>query len=140
MPKLKKWFSVKLIYTNEIVGKPNPKLIDKNFSKDFIAFEEVILLIHAFSFEEAIKKAKSLAKKNESDHINIYDQKVKTRLHSFIECFWLFDDVVKHGTELYSNIITTSARKNKKKFIKDNFPIQQKGSIYMLLHKEFNRS
>lgn len=136
MKKAKEWFSVKIIYINRIEGEPQAELIDENFTPHFIAYEESVVVIRARSFEKAYAKAQRIAKENESEYENKYGQKVITRYFDAIDCFQLFDEKLKDGTEIYSNIIESSTKLERRDFIKQMFPMKE-GMHHMLLNEEF---
>ncbi|MGK0391232.1 MAG: hypothetical protein ACI94Y_003994 [Maribacter sp.] len=137
MKKSKEWFGVKIVYINRIEGEAKPELIDENFMPHFIAYEESVVVIRAKSFKKAYIKAGKIAKENENEYENRYGQKVITRYFDAIDCFQLFDEKLKNGTEVYSNIIESSTKLERRDFIKQMFPIKE-GMYHMLLNDEFN--
>ncbi|MCF8278319.1 MAG: DUF4288 domain-containing protein [Flavobacteriales bacterium] len=133
-----KWFAVKLVYVNEVIGKPDPKLVDNNFKENYVAYEESVVLIKAKSFDEAYVKSEKIGKENEDDYTNIYGQTVQQRLVGEVDCFELLDEPLENGTELYSNIIETSTGKSHGHFISETFKVTT-DMQYMLMNAAFNK-
>jgi hypothetical protein len=137
MKKAKEWFGVKIVYINRIEGEPQAELIDENFRPHFISYEESVVVIRARSSKKAFIKAQKVARENENEYTNKYGQKVVTRYFDAIDCFQLFDEKLKNGTEIYSNIIESSTKLERRDFIKQIFPMKE-GMHHMLLNEELN--
>lgn len=116
------WYAVKLLFESIIVGEPNPQKIDNNYSNQFKTYEESIILVKAQSFEHAYKIAEKKAKEAEMEYYNPYDQMVKCRLVDTIDCFQLFDDELKSGTEVYSRLLHVPVKEKTEKVIEVYYP------------------
>ncbi len=117
-----KWFAVKLLYEGVISGEPSPETIDQNYSRDFKNFEESIILVKAQSFDQAYSIAEKKAKEAEIDYQNPYDESVHWQLIKALDAFWLFDDELVSGTELYSRIIRVAKSVDNDEVIKNLYP------------------
>ncbi|MBQ9115626.1 MAG: DUF4288 domain-containing protein [Clostridia bacterium] len=96
---MKNMYAVKCLYQSKFYSADN-ELLD-----DIIPnWEERIILIKASSMEEADLKCEKMAKKYESDFVNIYNQIVKVRLYSIIDIFATFDTDARTNIEVYSNM------------------------------------
>lgn len=125
------WYAVKLLYKITIHKKPYSKRI-KLFGRFYSSkrkqfFEESILLVYADSFEQAYEQAEKKAKKNCTPYINLYGQKVKTKVYKWIDCFFI-DKQLEKGTEIYSSIFL----EKKKKRLKRRYKSCCKKELYML--------
>lgn len=116
------WYAVKLLYESIIVGEPNPEKIDANYSNQFKAYEESIILVKAQSFEHAYKIAEKKAKEAEMEYYNPYDQMVNCRFVDAIDCFRLFDIDLKSGTEIYSRMLHVPIKEKTEKVIEVYYP------------------
>jgi hypothetical protein len=117
-----KWYAVKLIYESIVFGEPNQEKLDENYEDKLKCYEETIILIKAQSFDHAYKLAEEKAKKKEGTYENIYDQTVKCRFVEAIDCFWLFDDELKNGDELYSRFINVPIETDTEEFLDKYYP------------------
>lgn len=117
-----KWYAVKLIYETIVSGEPNKLKIDANYEDKLKCYEESIMLVKAQSFNHAYKIAEDKAKKNEDTYENLYDQTVNHRFVEAIDCYWLFDDELKTGDELYSRVIHVPLETNTEEFLDKYYP------------------
>lgn len=117
-----KWYAVKLLYETVVSGEPNPSKLDNNYEDKLKCFEESIMLVKARSFEHAYKIAEVKAKDNEDNYENPYDQTVSHRFVESLDCYWLFDDDLKTGDELYSRFIHVPVETDTEEFIKAYYP------------------
>jgi len=122
MSKKWKWYAVKLIYESIVSGEPNKSKIDKNYEGKLKCYEESIMLVKARSFDHAFKIAEERAKKAEDTYENPYDQIVNCRFVEAIHCYWLFDDVLKTGVELYSRFINVPVETKTEEFLDKYYP------------------
>src|SRR5438309_2232555 len=81
------WYGVKLLYVSSAVDEPNAKLLDDNYTKGYIAYEESIVIIQADTFDTAYEKAEHIAKENEDDYQNIYGQTIQVRYYDTVDCY-----------------------------------------------------
>jgi len=116
------WYAVKLIYESTVSGEPNQSKIDKNYEDKLKCYEESIMLVKAQSFDHAFKIAEERAIKDEDTHENPYDQTVNHRFVEAINCYWLFDDVLKTGVELYSRFINVPIETDTEEFLDTYYP------------------
>ena len=116
------WYAVKLLFESIIAGEPDKDTIDENFSDKFKLYEEQIVVVKAQSFDHAYKLAEILAKKNEITYKNPYYQTVEQKFVDSLNCFWLFDDEIKSGTEVYSRLFKEPIDTETNTFIEKYFP------------------
>ncbi|MDJ1504038.1 DUF4288 domain-containing protein [Xanthocytophaga agilis] len=134
-----KWYGVKLVYVFTIQGLPIVELIDKNYIENYRGYEESIVIIKAQSFDEAYELAEKVARKNESDHTNIYGQRVEKRYLESLDCFWIFEERIKSGMEVYSQMIDSTTQVETEDFLDTTFPMNSlSGQHSMLLNVEFS--
>jgi len=113
---------VKLLIEANVIGEPNKDKIDEFYNDQFKIFKEVILLVRAQSFDHAYKIAEEKAEHENMDYYNPYDQLVQRSVIEYLDCFWLFDDDLESGTELYSRRITMPKDTDLKQFIDKFYP------------------
>ena len=102
-------------------GNPNNNQMDEySFDNDKQDFEEVIILVHAQSFDHAYEVAEKKAAKHEKSYLNIYNQQVVWKVIAAIDCFLICDEL-RSGTEIYSCFHTANKNENAKDFIKNQF-------------------
>lgn len=108
-------YGVKVIFRNIAISEPNPDLVDEYFSNKTIFVEEILYLIKASNFEEAYKKAEIEANKQfiDAEIIDGYGRKIQLAGYEIVNAFHMFDNRLKNGTELFSNIFHTTKRKLK---------------------------
>lgn len=133
-PEAQKWFGVRVIYQYTVSGEPDPSTIDTFYQADYAAYEESIILVRATSFDEAYAAAERIGRQNESTYLNRYNQTVTQSYYDYIDCFWLPDSTLKSGTEVYSNIVSSTRNTTAEAFI-DSIPLSAEGPKRMLLHK-----
>ncbi|GAB3838353.1 DUF4288 domain-containing protein [Hymenobacter jeollabukensis] len=133
-PKDRKWFGVRIIYRFIISGEPVPSTIDAFYTADYAAYEESIILVQASSFDEAYAAAEHIGRQNESTYLNRYHQTVTQSYYDYIDCFWLPNSTIKSGTEVYSNIVSTTRSITAEAFI-ESIPLSAEGPKHMLMHK-----
>lgn len=133
-PEEKKWFGVRIVYQYTLSGEPDPATIDAFYQADYAAYEESIILVRAASFEGAYTAAERIGRQNESTYLNHYNQTVTQSYYDAIDCFWLPDSRIKSGSEVYSNIVSTTRSITAAAFIK-SMPLSAEGRKHMLMHK-----
>lgn len=101
------WYGVKLLFACVRSGKPNPETMDEDYS-EHKTYEESIILIKAQSYNQAYKLAERKARQSEASYYNHYGEYLEWLFIGVIDAFVLFDDVLRHGTEVYSRFIRTS--------------------------------
>ena len=116
------WYAVKCLFEAAIEGQPSPETIDKNYTDRIKTFEERIILVKAQSFGQAYKIAEGKAQKEEHEYINPYDQLVKWRFVEALDVFYLFDDEIKSGSELYSRHFHVPIEVTSEEVIKNYYP------------------
>ena len=117
-----KWYAVKLIFESIVSGEPNPSKIDINYEDKLKLYEESIMLVKAQSFDHAFKIAEDRAKKDEDTYENPYDQTVNRNFVEAIHCYWLFDDPIKTGVELYSRLMSVPLETDTEDFLDQYYP------------------
>lgn len=117
-----KWYAVKNLYESVITGEPTKSKVDENYTDRFKIYEESIMLVKAKSFNKAYKLAEKKAKKAEFNYYNLYDEFVEYKYVDSLHCFWLFDDIIKSGTEVYSRLIHVPKGVNAEEVKKAYFP------------------
>jgi hypothetical protein len=99
-----KWFAVKTLFRSQAVGEP--LAIDEHFDGSVDYVEERVVLYHARSHDEAIRRAENDAVKYSQDrHINPYGQTVVNRYLEACDSYELFDQPPQNtssGLEVYS--------------------------------------
>ena len=137
-----RWYGIKLLYVNNVVGEADNSLVDDNYIEGYIAYEESIVIFQAESFDTAFEKAERFAKENEDDYQNIYGQTIQVRYYDAVDSY-LIDEMqelqLQDGVEVYSRIIESNLKEDQKAFLFRLFPILD-GPKHMLLNKEFSRS
>ena len=136
--KKKKWFGVKLIFVNKVQGKPDAKLIDEKYKKDYVAYEERVVIVKANSFNKAYKKAIKKAKEEKDEYKNIYGQKVIFSYFNAIDCFEIYDKKIKNGSEVYSCFYESNQKVSEGDFVEKTFPVDFEPN-YMLMNTELNK-
>jgi len=121
------WYAVKLLFESTISGEPNKDKIDEHYDNTCKVYEERIIVVKAQSSDHAYKKADEMAKKEEMEYYNLYDQLVKCRFVDSLNCQRLFDDDIKSGTEIYSTLYKEPVEMDTEKFIEQNIPEGSEG-------------
>lgn len=139
------WFSVKLIFESIISGKPERCGIDKNYTNDAKTYEESIVLIKAQSFEHAYRIAEEKAKKREIEYTNPYGELVNWKFVRAVDCFWMNEDSLQPGVELYSRSLEIPKSVSTKAFIEQFYPetVQDDSDVdtqFILRNRDFNRN
>ncbi|WP_176586238.1 DUF4288 domain-containing protein [Priestia megaterium] len=139
-----KWYGVKVLYKNSLIGEPNAEKLDENY-EDHQIFEESILLIKARSFEQAYEIAEKKAKESEDSYTNVYDQIVKFQYVESIDAFLLCeDDELESGTEVYSRFLHTAKEENLESVLSRHYPeviedeTEQIRKSFILRNRDFN--
>ena len=115
------YYAVKMLLKANITGKPLPELIDENYNENLIFVEESIQLIHAQSFNHAIKIAEKLVKSDDIyKYMNIYNQNVEWKLTEILDCFIIYDNL-KSGAEIFSSIDSMHKDKSIKQYISEKY-------------------
>ncbi|MDG0791267.1 DUF4288 domain-containing protein [Cohnella ginsengisoli] len=133
---------MKLLYESTISGNPDPARVDENYVDTHKTYEESMMLVKAQSFEQAYAIAEKKAKREELDYRNPYDQKVEWRLVRALDCFALFDEELKSGTELYSRNLRVPKEVPGEDVIRHYYPETVEDSeidpYFVLRLKEYN--
>ena len=116
---MKNMYAVKCLYQSKFYSADD-KLLDEHIP----GWEERIILIKASSMEEADLKCEKMAKKYESDYINVYNQIVKVRLYAIIDIFATFDTNARTNIEVYSNMFDAS-EEDVKKMLDIEYPVEE---------------
>jgi hypothetical protein len=136
------WYGVKLLYVNKVVGEPDINLLDHNYIKGYVAYEESVVVIQADTFDSAYQRAEQFAKGNQDDYQNIYGQTIQYRYYDAVDCY-LIDETqelqLQNGLEVYSRLIESNITEDPKAFLGRLYPILD-GPKYMLLNSEFSSS
>ncbi len=117
-----RWYAVKLLFLSTISGEPNKDKIDEHYEDKFNVYEERIIVVKAQSSEHAYKKADEVAKQDEIEYYNPYDQLVSYKFVDSLNCQHLFDDEIKSGTEIYSRLFKVPVEVDTQKVIEINMP------------------
>jgi len=136
------WYGVKILYECIISGEPS--VIDENYTDYYKTYEESIIVVRAQSFAQAYKIAERKAIKEEHSYLNTYDQLVEWKYVDAIDCFNLFDDPIKPGSEVYSRFLRVPATIPTKEVIDNFYPetIEEDDDTpdysFKLRYKKFN--
>lgn len=139
-----KWYSIKLIFENNISGDPESETIDKNYNNHFKTYEESIMLVKAQSFDHAYKIAEIKAKKHEDEYINPYGELVQYKFLEAIDCFLISDETLTTETELYWRTLRVDKKMSKDDFLDMYYPdsIKDNSNIdhdFVLRYRKFNK-
>ncbi|TDK61827.1 DUF4288 domain-containing protein [Bacillus salipaludis] len=136
------WYAVKLLYECIITGNPNPETIDINYTNTHKTFEESIMLVKAQSFDHAYSIAEKKVMEAELNYQNPYDEFVEWKFVESLDCFHLFDDDLKSGTELYSRFLRVPKGFPRKEVISHYYPetIEENevDQNFIIRNKDFN--
>lgn len=128
------WYGVKLLHKITISGMPAQDKIDKFFQDTKVFFEESILLVKAFSFDNAYQIAETTAKKNNEVYENKYGQIVNHKFYKSIDCFHLF--VSPESTvEIYSTFFQKKPGEDEKKQLDKKYDMCTIEELHLLRHK-----
>ncbi|GAA5042792.1 hypothetical protein GCM10011506_45650 [Marivirga lumbricoides] len=127
-------YGIKNVFQFSIEGAPDNSLVDSNYKKNYQAFEESIMLVTADSFDDAYEVAKKKAREAEDTYVNIYGQTVLIKFIDSVDCYSISESELENGMEVYSNIIETDTLTSPKKYIEDNFRIDN-SKKHMLLYR-----
>ena len=116
---MKNMYAVKCLYQSKYYSMENELLDDV-----IPAWEERIILIRASSMEEADQKCEKMAKKYESEYINVLNQKVRVRLYSIIDIFATFDTDARTNIEVYSKMFDAT-EEEVQKMLDVEYPIEE---------------
>ncbi|TAK66691.1 MAG: DUF4288 domain-containing protein [Bacteroidetes bacterium] len=117
-----KWFGVKILYQAFNTGKPNPKLIDRDYDGSLKTYEESILVIRATSVEKAWEQAERIARENEIEYKNLYGQTVRWRFVEIVDTYHIDERKLVSGMEVYSRFIGMPKKLTVKKVMKQLYP------------------
>ena len=118
------WYGVKIIKQIVVSGEPDVNLIKAAEKRglDYVEdskqeFEELIILVKAQSFDHAYKTAEKITNNDNEKYLNIYGQEVEWKFIDAVDCFNLFDNILRTGTEFYSCIHSTDKETSPEEFI-----------------------
>lgn len=140
MKHKKRWFAAKSYFEITVSGKPI--VVDSDFNRSVVQYEERIVLFFARNVEFAINEAKKEARKYcNYTYKNIYGLKVTTKFIGLGDIFELYDDPTT-GTEIYSeNFVTNKSIKKSYFFNKGELNSSKEKKLRKnLLNREFNKS
>lgn len=134
-----KWFSIKTVYLSSTIGLPSN--VDSFYDPNAGILEERIILVKAKTIKDAIKKAKTEAKKyaSQPNYKNCYGQTVICRYLNGYDAFELYDDPPFDLCEVFSANRIIDKRKSKK--VLNNLVMGEKESkkVFQKRQKFFNR-
>ena len=116
---MKNMYAVKCLYQSKFYSADN-KLLDGIIPN----WEERIILIKASSMEEANLMCEKMAKKYESDYVNVYSQIVKVRLYAIIDIYATFDTNARTNIEVYSNMFD-APEEDVRKMLDIEYPVEE---------------
>ncbi|GHU98136.1 hypothetical protein FACS1894211_01390 [Clostridia bacterium] len=114
-----KWFAIKTVVRAVITGKPEQT--DKYFHEDTSFYEENVFVVKAQSDQHAYELAERAVKKQQVAYINIYGQKVEYIYIDSVDCFELYDDPSKSGSEVFSVIYAVPKVKTDTQFLQERY-------------------
>ncbi|WP_419884139.1 DUF4288 domain-containing protein [Peribacillus sp. B-H-3] len=116
--------------------------MDKNYTNTHKTYEESIMLVKAQSFEHAYSIAEKKAKDEEHDYLNPYEETVEWKYVDALDCFHLFDETLKTGTELYSRFFRVPKDVPREKVITLYYPEtveeDEVDKNFILRYRDFN--
>lgn len=128
------WYGVKIIKQIVVIGEPNAEMVEsaKEHGLDYVEdgkqdFEESIMLVKAQSFDHAYKIAEEKTGIGSEKYPNIYGQEVEWKFVEAVDCFHLFDDKLKTGTEVYSCFHSTDKDTSAEEFVSKWFNSSEDG-------------
>jgi hypothetical protein len=128
------WYCIKLLHRITIDGDIPKDKIDKYCHEANTFFEESILLVQAFSFEEAYNSAENKAKNDNDVYENKYGQVVKREFLESIDCFHLFDSPLS-GIEIYSAFFRKGQGEDEKILLDQRYNYCKGDELHPLRHK-----
>lgn len=107
------------------------KLLFRTFVKDTgeeLTGEESVRLIKAKDMDYAEKKALEEGKKSEFEYEGQYGDTIQVKFEEVLDIYSISEDEIKHGTEIFSLMITPKEVKTlKKMYDVKTYPGQKKG-------------
>lgn len=128
------WYGVKFLHKIVITGEPEENKIDEFFHDTKTFFEESILLVKAYSFDDAYHIAEIEAQKDNEIYKNKYGQTVKYKFYESIDCFHLFDPP-KSGVEIYSTFFEMNQGEDEKILLDKRYNDCTVKELHLIRHK-----
>ena len=98
-----RWFAVRTLYRTKAIGKP--RVSSPYYDSDSTSLEERVVLFRARSPEDALKQGlrEGLRYASSVEMMNVYGQKLRTKMLKRCDTFDLFDQALKSGMEVHSS-------------------------------------
>lgn len=111
------------------------QFVIENESRKF--YEESVRLVHAESFDDALKKAEKIAENENLEYTNIQGKKVTFKIYGSVEAFVIYDKIsFEDGAEVFSTVFEINDTEDDP--IKKCFSSCSADDMYILRNIEFN--
>ncbi|MDE5715598.1 MAG: DUF4288 domain-containing protein [Anaeroplasmataceae bacterium] len=95
---MKNMYAIKCLYQINVYNENEDKPVNS-----IPGWEERIIIIKAYSMDDADSKSEKYAKDYEQEYYNTENQIVKLRLYTILDIFAIFDTTSRDNIEVYSN-------------------------------------